>query len=103
MIAIRRARFDAALVASVTFNANRSSESEALEPWDFLPGFERDPEDAEKEKHLKTVKGAIKLDMMTTFGQSPDKVAAKRQQLIDRMRADGIPNPEAVYLECFPD
>ncbi len=103
MIAIRRARFDAALIASVTYNAHRSADADPLEPWDFLPGYERDPEDVEHEKHMKAVRQSIKLDMTATFGQSPERVAAKRQQLIDRMRADGIDNPEAVYAECFPE
>lgn len=103
MVSIRHARFNAGLMASVYFNAHRSEDTDPIEVWDFIPGYARTAEDVEDDKRRKAIKQSIKLEMTSMFGSTPERIAAKRKQLISRMREDGVQDPEGIYRECFPD
>ena len=103
MVSVRRARFDAALIASVTYNAHRGTDSEALQPWDFLPGFERDPEEEEAEKLRKSMKHAISVAFSEMQFSTPEAVQLEKHRMIARMKAGGVEDPEGLIREVYPE
>lgn len=102
MIAVRHARFNAALITSAIINAHRTGE-DAVSPFDFLAGYERDPEQEEKEKLRRSVKKTIAGALGNMFGASREKVLAERDRMIARMTAAGIEDPEDLFREVYPD
>lgn len=103
MIAVRHSRFNAALTASVVFNAHRSEDSEPLSPFDFLPGFERDPDEEEAEKLRKSAKHAIAVAFSEMGELSAHNVQVEKARMIHRMKANGVEDPEELIREVFPD
>jgi hypothetical protein len=103
MVEIRHARFNAGLTAAMIYNANRSADSEPLEVWDFLPGFEQDPLEAEAEKHRKELKRAVSQALCRVATEPMEKVQEVRAYLIARIRDNGIEDPEGLIREVFPD
>jgi hypothetical protein len=101
-IEVRYRRFDAALVTATLHNINRSEEVDAISPFDFLPGFETDPETAEKEKLRKSVKHAIALVFASMGSRTADEIQAEKAKMITRMRGQGIEDPEELIREVFP-
>lgn len=104
-IAIRHARFNAALVASTIFNANRTtSEVPPLSPFDFLAGFEADPEEQRKAELRRSVKQAVAL----AFTQLPktitrEQALAEKAKMIANMQRTGFEDAEEIFREVFPD
>lgn len=103
MVGVRHSRFNAALTASVVFNAHRGPDSEALSPYDFLPGFEKDPEDEEADKARRAVKHAIAVAFAEMDKATPEQVQAEKARMIRRMTASGIEDPEQLIREVYPD
>jgi hypothetical protein len=103
MIAVRHSRFNAALTASVVYNAHRGEDSEALSPFDFLPGFERDAEEEEAEKMRKSAKHAIAVAFSQMDGLSAHQVRVEKARMIHRMKLNGVEDPEELIREVFPD
>ena len=101
-IEVRHARFNAALVSSTLINLNRPSDSEPVSPFDFLAGFELEPEEEERQKLRKSVKQAVALAFTQMKGASPDAIQAEKAAMIGRMRASGIEDPEELIREVFP-
>jgi hypothetical protein len=100
-IAIRHDRFNAALVTSALINANRSSDSPAVSPFDFLPGFENEEED-EKQKLRRSVKHAIAIAFTQMRDKSREDVLREKAAMCERMKANGIDDPEELIREVFP-
>ena len=103
MISIRHERFNAALITSALINANRSAESEAVSPFDFLVGYDTDPEDAEKEKLRRSIKHAIALAFAQKTFATPEDAQAEKARMIERMTNEGIEDPEGLIREVFPE
>ncbi len=102
-IALRHSRFNAALIGSILINSHRAAESDSVSPFDFLAGFERDPEEVEKEKLRQSVKSAIALTLGHMAAKSPEELQKIVRDMIDRMRGNGIENPEELVREVFPE
>ena len=103
-IALRHERFNAALVASALINSHRVSEdSPAVSPFDFLPGFDRDPEEEEREKTRKSVKHAVAAAFTEMRGATPEQVQAAKAQMVLGMTKSGIEDPEGLIREVFPE
>jgi hypothetical protein len=103
MIAVRHARFNAALIASHLYNANRGADTDAVSPFDYLPGYERSEEDIEAEKTRKSVKHAISVAFSERGFATPEAAQAEKARMILRMRATGVEDAEQLFREVFPD
>jgi hypothetical protein len=103
MIAVRHQRFNAALVASAIINVHRMADAPAISPFDFLAGYERDPEQEEKEKLRASVKRTIAFAFAQMFGKTLEQVQAEKIKMIDRMRDNGIEDPEGLIREVYPE
>lgn len=103
MVAVRHARFNAALSASAVYNAHRGEDTDPLSPFDFLPGFERDPEEVEAEKSRKAVKQAVGVAFAEMKGATAEQVRAEKVRMIERMKANGIEDAEELIREVYPD
>lgn len=102
-IEVRHARFNSALIASAIINSRGTSEDgEPVSPFDFLAGFETDPEEAEKAKLRKSVKHAVRL-AFTQMRGTPEEVQAEKAAMITRMTDNGIEDAEELIREVYPD
>jgi hypothetical protein len=103
MVGIRYARFNAGLLASTYYNAHRSEDSEPLEVWDFLPGFERDPAEVEREKMRRSVKHGVRV----AFGQMGTMTVERARQvaasMIRNMEENGTEDADAIVREVFEE
>ena len=102
-IAVRHERFNAALVASTLININRPADTEAVSPFDFLAGYDRDPEEEERLKLRKSVKQAVALAFTEMKGVPAEVIQAEKAAMIGRMRDSGIDDPEELIREVFPE
>lgn len=100
-IAIRHARYDAALVAAAVLNANAQG-AEPLTPFDFLPGFEEPEEDRLARQHRKEVIKSIRHTLAALAAQ-PEEVKVMRLKIIDRLKSQGHEDAEAIMTEAFPN
>jgi hypothetical protein len=103
MIEIRHARFNAALITSTLYNAHRSQDSEALEVWDFIPGFDRDEDEIEADKMRRSIKHAISVAFAEMDTATAEEVQAEKVRMIARMKANGVDDPEQLIREVYPD
>jgi hypothetical protein len=102
-IGIRYGRFNAGLVASFIFNASgAASEGEAIEPWDFLPGYE-DEEGKEKERERRRMRLDVKKAIMRVATRSPEEVRKVTDTIVQRLRDNGVEDPEDLIREVFPE
>jgi hypothetical protein len=101
-IAIRHDRFNAALITSALINANRSADSASVSPFDFLPGFDNEEED-EKQKTRRSVKHAIAIAFTQMKGMSREDVLTEKAAMVERMKANGVEDPEGLIREVFPE
>jgi hypothetical protein len=101
-IAIRHDRFNAALITSALINANRSADSASVSPFDFLPGFDNEEED-EKQKTRRSVKHAIAIAFTQMKGMSREAVLIEKAAMVERMKANGVEDPEGLIREVFPE
>ena len=99
---VRHARFNAALVASTLVNVNRPPDTEALSPFDFLAGYEKDPEEEERQKLRKSVKHAVAMAFTEMKGLSPEAIQAEKAAMVLRMKDSGVDDPEELIREVFP-
>lgn len=102
-IAIRHNRFNVALVTSTLINTHRSPESEPVSPFDFLSGFELDPEEEEKQKLRKSVKKAVAVALLEMKGADRETILAEVECMAERMAENGIEDPRGLIREVFPD
>ena len=103
-IKIRHARHDAAFVVSAILNTNLPSGTEPFTPFDFLPGFEQDPEVVETRKRRKKVIASIR----STFaklppGTTPAKVQELRASIVARLEAQGYKDAAEMMTEAYPN
>lgn len=101
-ITVRHARFNAALISSTLVNLNRPPDSEALSPFDFLAGYERDPEEEERRAARNAVKKAVAIAFTEMRHLPPERIQAEKVAMIARMREDGVDDPEELIREVFP-
>jgi hypothetical protein len=97
-IELRHSRFNAALVASTIINSRRTEDSDAVSPFDFLPGFETSPEDTEKAKTRRSIKKGIKMSF-TGQAWTPETLQAEKARMVKQMADNGIEDPEGIIRE----
>jgi hypothetical protein len=100
---IRHARFNAALVTSVIYNANRATDSRPMSPFDFIAGFEDDPEDREREELRRSVRHAVALAFMEMKGKTKEELQEEKRKMIERMKGNGVEDPEGLIHEVYPE
>jgi hypothetical protein len=100
-IEIRHARHDAAFIVSAIYNASLGPGVEPLSPFDFLPGFEPDPEEREREQARKAIVSSIRqtLAMLPT----PEAVRTMRDKIVTRLKAQGYTDAEDIIREAYPN
>ena len=102
-ISLRHGRFNVALVASVLINSHRTADSEPVSPFDFLAGYETDPEDAEKEKLRTSIKNGIRIAFARMSDKTREQILAERDAMVRRMTTNGVEDPEGLIREVYPD
>jgi hypothetical protein len=105
MVAIRYERFNAALIVSALFNIHRGEDVSALSPFDFLPGFERDPADEEKEKLRQSVKRSIKLAISgLPKNWTREQIDEQKKRMLGRVKQSGqVEDADELFREIFPE
>ena len=101
---IRHQRFNAGLIASAIFNANRvSTDSPALSAFDFIAGFQLDPEEEERDKLRRSIKHSIALTMIDlSRNKTPDEVKELKAKVLANLRKSGVEDAEELFNEVFP-
>jgi len=104
-IELRHARFNAALVTSTIYNANRGPDSEPLSPFDLIAGFEEDPEEVERRKMRQSVKQAVVVAFMEMAKEkkTAEQIQAEKTKMVARMKASGFEDAEDIVREACPD
>jgi hypothetical protein len=102
-VEVRHARFNAALVASILVNAHRADDSEPVSPFDFLPGFQRDDEQMEKDRLRRSTKKAVAAALGQMTGKTVDELRTIKDGMVERMRKQGIEDPEEIVREVYPE
>lgn len=102
MVAIRHARFNTGLMASIYYNAHRSGESEPIEVWDFIPGYERTAEETEEDKLRTSIRHGIVIAFSRLQG-TPEQVRAQAHKMVARMREAGTEGAEEMVREVFEE
>lgn len=101
-VALRHSRFNAALITATIFNAHRSSDSEPVEVWDFLSGYERTEEERTRERHRKEMRRTVGTVLSRVATEPMETVRNVTARLIQRLSDNGIEDPKALILEVFP-
>jgi hypothetical protein len=101
-IRIRYDRFNTALVASVLINSHRGNR-DPISPYDFLAGYEADPEDIERQKTRDSIKEGIAARLKKMMGSTAGEVKAECLAIIARLAANGVEDPEGLLREVYPD
>jgi hypothetical protein len=101
MVDVRHARFNAGLITSTFFNANRSADAEALEVWDFIPGFERNADEVEQDKLRRSVYQSVEHAFTRMHGRTVEQVRAEAVAMIKRMEGHGTQDAEGIVREAF--
>ena len=102
-IEIRHARFNAGLVTSALLNRNRGENTDPVSPFDFLSGYETDPEELEAEKLRKSIIRSIKVGLSMFHSATPEAVQAEKYKMIARLQDNGVDDAEQLFREAFPD
>lgn len=102
-IQIRHARHDASFIVATLFNLQRGDSAEVLSPFDFLPGFERDPDEVEAEKIRKETIADIRRTFTRMRGATMERVQEVRRKILDTLRERGFDRPEEIITEAFPN
>lgn len=102
-IAIRHSRHDAAFIVATLFNLNRTADIEPLSPYDFLPGFERDPEERAAEQRRKEIIKGIRSTFAGMIGASKAEVLEMRDKMVTRLQADGYEDAAEIMTQAFPN
>ena len=104
-IRIRHERYNAALLAAILINSHRRENSDPLTAFDFLPGFEGDPEEREREKLHDSIKHGMRLTVArwAQSGMTPDQMREERDKMLAKMRENGVEDPEQLFREACPD
>lgn len=102
MIAVRHARFNAGLVATILYNSRPGIE-DPIEVWDFLPGFERDQENIEKEKTLRSVRQGVYVAFTRMGHITVEQARKEAAAMVDRMTTAGTEDADAIVREVFEE
>jgi hypothetical protein len=103
-IQIRHARHDAAFIVATLLNVNRvSSDSDWCSPFDFLPGFERDPQEVEAEQRRREVVRSIRQTFINMPDASHERVQEARGKIIARLKERGYEDAEQLMTDAFPN
>lgn len=100
---MRKARFNAALITSTVFNASRSAESEPLEVWDFIPGFERDVDEIEHEKSRRAIRHGVVVAFSNMHGKTVEQVRDAAKSMIQNLRANGTEDADELVRGVFEE
>lgn len=102
---IRHARYNAGLIASSLYNVNRgTAEIRALTPFDFIPGFQMDPEEEEQAEKRRSIKHAVGVALSRLPDDvTPEGVQAWRDRTVTRLKAQGFEDAEELVREVLPD
>ena len=101
MVGVRHARFNAGLITATYYNAHRSEDTEPLEVWDFIPGFEREPGEIEREKLQRSIRSGV-LVAFTRMGKvTVEQARLEAAAMIERMKANGTEDADALVREVF--
>ena len=103
MIAVRHARFNAGLIASTIYNAHRGGDSDPIEVWDFLPGYERDPEEIEQEKLQRSTRQGVLVAFSRMQGKTVEQVRVEAVKMVARMTESGVTDAEYMVREAFQE
>jgi hypothetical protein len=98
MVRVRYARFNAGLVASTIYNANRSGDSEPVEVWDFIPGYGRTEAEKEADKLQASVRQSVRVAFTRMQGKTVGAVRAEAAGMIARLVEGGTDREEAEQL-----
>ncbi len=102
-IQIRHARYDAALVAAAICNQNLPAGEIAISPFDFIPGYEPDPEEREALKRRKEIVKNIRIAFAKLpFVTTAAAVQELRAKMVGRLQAQGL-DGEEILKEAYPD
>lgn len=103
MVESRQDRFNAALITSTIFNANRGKDAEPLEVWDFIPGYERDPDDVEHEKAQRAIRHGIVVAFSNMRGKTVEQVRGAAAEMIRNLQAHGTEDADVMVREVFEE
>jgi hypothetical protein len=103
MIAVRHSRFNAGLLASLMYNANRGPDSDPLEVWDFVPGFERDTEEVEADKLRRSIRQGVLIAFSRMQNKTLQDVREEAKAMVQRMAAEGVEDADGIVREVFED
>lgn len=103
-IRLRYERFNSALVVSTLYNINRASaDADPLDPFDLVPGIERDIEQEEKDKRRREIKREVTAAFLEMKGNTQDEVQAAKKAIIANLTKNGVEDPESLIEEIFPE
>lgn len=83
---------------------NRAPDADWLSPFDFLPGFEDDPEEkAAAARHKEILRGIRVTLAMLPDGTTPEEVTALKAKMVTRLQAQGYEDAEQIVKEAYPN
>lgn len=104
-VAIRHARFNAALVTTTMFNAHRSADADPLEVWDFIPGYERDQDVIERDKVTRSIRHGVLVAFTNMRGKTVEQVRGIAPTMIRSLTANGTDaeDADAIVRDAFEE
>lgn len=100
---IRHERFNAGLVAAILINSRPKATKKAVTPFDFIPGFERNPLEVWREEQRDEAKQLVAEVFCRMPEATRDEVLRKRDELVEHFRKRGLEDPEGLIREVFPN
>lgn len=101
MVSVRHARFNAGLLVSTYYNAHRSQDADPMEVWDFIPGYERDEEEVERDRKRRSIKSGVEAAFTRMQGKTLVQVRAEATAMIRRLKDGGTEDAELMVKEAF--
>lgn len=98
-IEIRHARHDAAFVVASMFNLQGAK---GVTAYDFLPGFQREPEEVEAEQQRRDVVREIRRTFVRHSNATADQVRIIRGQIVSDLKRRGFEDAEVLIAEAYP-
>lgn len=103
MVDTRQARFNAALITTTIYNANRSKDSDPLEVWDFIPGYERDQDEMDREKARQSIQQGIRVALTGMRGKTVEQVREAAKAMISNLQRNGTEDADDIVREAFEE
>lgn len=101
IVRINHSRYNAGLVAAMIFNANAGADSDKIDAFDFVPGFQRTAEEIEEEKRVTSIKQGVRVAFSRLGYCSPEKLKKHRAGMLKRLQDSGIADAEEFITEVF--